>query len=77
MLGFIRRQRRVLGERLARRGLAHTFSLPGFLLHERLAVGWRGRRAAWMSIIGFAVMLFTFLGVNFLLKGHHGQFTNW
>ena len=36
MLGFIRRQRRVLGERLARRGLAHTFSLPGFLLHERL-----------------------------------------
>lgn len=45
------------------------------LLHERLAVGWRGRRAAVMAIIGFVVLLFTFLGVNFLLTGHHGQFT--
>lgn len=45
------------------------------LLHERLAVGWRGRRAAVMAIVGFAVLLFTFLGVNFLLAGHHGQFT--
>jgi cytochrome c-type biogenesis protein CcsB len=45
------------------------------LLHERLAVGWRGRRAAVMAIIGFAVLMFTFLGVNFLLTGHHGQFT--
>ena len=54
---------------------AVTWLFYAILLHERLAVGWRGRRAAWMSIIGFVVMLFTFLGVNFLLKGHHGQFT--
>ncbi|MCP4100724.1 MAG: c-type cytochrome biogenesis protein CcsB [Lentisphaerae bacterium] len=47
------------------------------LLHERLVVGWRGRKAAIMSIIGFAVLLFTFFGVNFLLKGHHGDFTKW
>ncbi len=47
------------------------------LLHERLTVGWRGRRAAIMSIIGFAVVLFTFLGVNLFLKGHHGDFTRW
>ncbi len=47
------------------------------LLHERLAVGWRGRKSAIMSIIGFAVLLFTFIGVNFLLKGHHGEFTQW
>ena len=45
------------------------------LLHGRLALGWRGRKAAIMSIIGFAVLLFTFLGVNLLLKGHHGEFT--
>ncbi len=45
------------------------------LLHERLSSGLRGRRAAIMAIIGFAVLLFTFFGVNFLLKGHHGQFT--
>jgi len=28
-----------------------------------------------MAIIGFCVVLFTFLGVNFLLEGHHGEFT--
>jgi cytochrome c-type biogenesis protein CcsB len=47
------------------------------LLHERLTVGWRGRKAATMSIIGFVVLLFTFFGVNFLLGGHHGEFTQW
>ncbi len=47
------------------------------LLHERLTVGWRGRKAAIMSIIGFGVLLFTFLGVNFLMEGHHRPFTRW
>lgn len=37
------------------------------LLHGRLTVGWRGRRAAIWSIIGFASVLFTFLGVNYLM----------
>jgi cytochrome c-type biogenesis protein CcsB len=45
------------------------------LMHQRLTVGWRGRRAAIMAIVGFGVLLFTFFGVNFLLKGHHGDFT--
>ena len=52
-----------------------TWLLYAILLHERLAIGWRGRRSAIMAIIGFAVLLFTFLGVNFLLKGHHWEFT--
>ena len=52
-----------------------TWLLYAALLHQRLTIGWRGRRAAIMAIIGFAVILFTFLGVNFLLKGHHGEFT--
>jgi cytochrome c-type biogenesis protein CcsB len=52
-----------------------TWLLYAALLHQRLTVGWRGRRAAIMAIIGFAVILFTFLGVNFLLQGHHGEFT--
>ncbi len=54
---------------------AITWLFYAALLHERLTVGWRGRRAALMAIVGFGVMLFTFLGVNFLLKGHHGVFT--
>jgi cytochrome c-type biogenesis protein CcsB len=52
-----------------------TWLVYAALLHERLVVGWRGRRAAVMAIIGFCVVLFTFLGVNFLLEGHHGIFT--
>lgn len=47
------------------------------LLHGRLSLGWRGRKAAIMAIIGFAVLMFTFFGVNFFLKGHHGEFTRW
>ncbi len=52
-----------------------TWLIYAALLHQRLTVGWRGRRAAVMAIIGFAVILFTFFGVNFLLEGHHGAFT--
>jgi len=54
---------------------AITWLVYAALLHQRLAVGWQGRRAAIMAIIGFGVLLFTFLGVNFLLEGHHGVFT--
>ncbi|MEW5725461.1 MAG: cytochrome c biogenesis protein CcsA, partial [Thermodesulfobacteriota bacterium] len=41
------------------------------LLHQRLTVGWRGRRAALMALAGFAVLCFTFLGVSLLLPGYH------
>jgi cytochrome c-type biogenesis protein CcsB len=54
-----------------------TWLIYAALLHERLVAGWRGRRAAIMAIIGFAALLFTFLGVNFLLEGHHDEFTRW
>jgi cytochrome c-type biogenesis protein CcsB len=54
---------------------AITWLFYAALLHERLTVGWRGKRAAIMAIIGFGVILFTFFGVNFLLQGHHGSFT--
>jgi len=52
-----------------------TWLLYAAILHGRLTVGWRGKKAAAMAIIGFVVVLFTFFGVNFLLKGHHGVFT--
>jgi cytochrome c-type biogenesis protein CcsB len=41
------------------------------VLHLRLTAGWRGKRAAILSIIGFFAVLFTFFGVNLLLKGLH------
>ncbi|MFZ2197133.1 MAG: c-type cytochrome biogenesis protein CcsB [Thermodesulfovibrionales bacterium] len=48
-----------------------TWFIYALVLHVRLTVGWRGKRAAILSIIGFCVVLFTFFGVNLLLKGLH------
>lgn len=48
-----------------------TWFIYAAVLHLRLTVGWRGRRAAILSIIGFCVVLFTFFGVNLLLKTLH------
>jgi cytochrome c-type biogenesis protein CcsB len=40
-------------------------------LHARITKGWVGRRAAWLSIIGFAATIFCYLGVNLFLSGLH------
>jgi len=40
-------------------------------LHMRMVRGWRGRRAAYFAIAGFAIVLFTFFGVTYLLPGLH------
>lgn len=48
-----------------------TWLLYAILLHERLMVGWQGRKAAIMSIICFLVLIFTFLGASLLLGGYH------
>jgi cytochrome c-type biogenesis protein CcsB len=48
-----------------------TWFIYAALVHARLTVGWRGRKAAWLSIVGFLAVLFTFLGVNLLLGGLH------
>jgi len=55
---------------------AMTWLFYAAIFHGRMSLGWRGRRLAYLAIIGFCLVLFTFLGVNFLLKGHHGEFTN-
>jgi cytochrome c-type biogenesis protein CcsB len=41
------------------------------LLHERLTVGWRGRRAAWLAICGFLVLVVTFVGANLWFSSYH------
>lgn len=40
-------------------------------LHFRIAMGWSGRKSAWMAVIGFLVVLFTLVGVNLLIVGLH------
>lgn len=49
-----------------------TWFLYAALLHGRLTVGWRGRKAAIYAIIGFMVLLGSFLIINLLSLGKHG-----
>ena len=48
-----------------------TWLIYAALIHSRMVRGWRGKRIAILSIIGFSCVLFTYLGVNFLLSGLH------
>lgn len=48
-----------------------TWLIYAVLLHGRLTVGWRGRRAAVFYIVGFCTVMFTFVGVSLFLKGYH------
>jgi cytochrome c-type biogenesis protein CcsB len=40
-------------------------------LHARATAGWRGRRAAVISLLAFGCLLFNFFGINFLIEGMH------
>lgn len=48
-----------------------TWIIYAAYLHARLMYGWKGKRAAWMTVFGFAAVLFTFFGVNYFLPGLH------
>ena len=43
-----------------------TWFVYALLLHSRLMMSWRGKRMAFLSIIGFCCVLFTYFGVNYL-----------
>ena len=40
-------------------------------LHARLVQGWTGKRVAWMGIVGFFIVMFTYVGVGLLMKSSH------
>lgn len=40
-------------------------------LHARSTAGWAGARSAWIAVLGYACLLFNFLGVNYLFVGNH------
>ena len=52
-----------------------TWLVYAALLHSRAVRGWRGKKIAWFGIVGFACVLFTYFGVNFLLSGLHSYAT--
>lgn len=48
-----------------------TWLIYGAFLHTHLARGWRGVKLSLVSIIGFIAVIFTYLGVNYVLSGLH------
>lgn len=48
-----------------------TWFVYALYLHARFVGGWRGKRVAMLSIIGFVAVIFTYLGVNLVLSGLH------
>jgi ABC-type transport system involved in cytochrome c biogenesis permease subunit len=47
------------------------WAIYSFALLARRAIGWSGRRAAWLSAIGFVVVLLNFLPVGYFLTRSH------
>jgi len=48
-----------------------TWLVFALYLHTRIVMGWKGKRSAWIAILGFLAALFTYFGVNYLLSGLH------
>jgi cytochrome c-type biogenesis protein CcsB len=49
-----------------------TWLLYAALIHGRVSGGWRGRRAATLTIVGFGLLVASFVSANFLFPGRHG-----
>jgi len=47
-----------------------TWLIYGSYLHARVVRGWRGQRAAWLLVVGFGAVLFTYFG-NLFFGGLH------
>jgi cytochrome c-type biogenesis protein CcsB len=48
-----------------------TWVIYACYLHARSTAGWRGKRAAWIAVIGLLAFLFNFFGVNIAIVGLH------
>ena len=48
-----------------------TWVVYAAYLHARATAGWKGRRAAWLAILGVATFWFNFVGINLLVSGLH------
>lgn len=49
-----------------------TWLIYAAFLHARLALGWKGRRAAWLAVGSFAAVAVTYFGVS-LASAYHTQ----
>ena len=47
-----------------------TFVVYGVILYIRSTARWRGRKVAYLSVLGFTCVLITFIMMNYFSKGH-------
>jgi ABC-type transport system involved in cytochrome c biogenesis permease subunit len=52
-------------------GAVITWGLYSFAMVSRQTMGWAGRRAAWLSAAGFAIVLLNFLPINYFVTTSH------
>lgn len=50
-----------------------VWALFAILLHFRITIGWRGRKAALLTLLGVAATLVSLVGLGLAGFGHHGQ----
>jgi ABC-type transport system involved in cytochrome c biogenesis permease subunit len=48
-----------------------SWTIYSFELYAVRAIGWRGRRAAWLSAVGFVIVLLNFVPVSYFLTKSH------
>jgi ABC-type uncharacterized transport system permease subunit len=48
-----------------------TWLMYSFAVTARRAFGWTGRKAAWLSAVGFVVIMLSFLPINYFLTTSH------
>jgi cytochrome c-type biogenesis protein CcsB len=48
-----------------------TWTIFAGYLHARSTAGWRGRKAAWIAVVGFVALLITYYAVNLWIVGLH------
>jgi ABC-type transport system involved in cytochrome c biogenesis permease subunit len=48
-----------------------TWGVYSFAMLARRTMGWSGRRAAWLSALGFAMVLLNFLPINYFVSTSH------
>ena len=53
-----------------------TWFVYAAYLHLRFMNNWKGKRSAILSVVGFAAVLFTFIGVSYLLPGLHSRYAS-
>jgi ABC-type transport system involved in cytochrome c biogenesis permease subunit len=48
-----------------------TWAVYSFAVFARRTMGWTGRRAAWLSAVGFAIVLLNFLPISYFVTTSH------